>query len=227
VTNISTPDTLKMVREAICVAQTWLSGVHDTGQAQRASQTLGRLIEDIDRQRPLGPDGKHDDRHTATCGCEDGQLLPEVGAGVRMARLMAAFEYLAEAVTDGRNSTALRNRLAVCRAALEHGVQVVAYVKAGRCYRCGLRPPEPGYFTCEPCNVREVLHPWREEAPADQPVSGLRITVDSAAAGLPSPLFTPGDILTITDLVTGDGQPRRYRVVEPLDSAARIVPEEG
>ena len=121
-----------MVREAICVAQTWLGGVHDTGQAERASRTLGRLIEDIDRQRPLGPDGKHDDRHTATCGCEDGEL-----------------------------------------------------------------------------------------------VSGLRITVEGAAAGLPSPLFMPGDTITITDLVTGDGKLRRYRVVEPLDSATRIVPEEG
>lgn len=28
------------------------------------------MIRDIDEQRPLGPDGKHGNRHTPTCGCE-------------------------------------------------------------------------------------------------------------------------------------------------------------
>lgn len=60
-----------MVREALCVAQAWLPAVHDGGEALAAIEVLGRLIEDIDRQRPLGPDGKHDDRHTPTCGCDD------------------------------------------------------------------------------------------------------------------------------------------------------------
>jgi hypothetical protein len=71
VSTIETPDSLKMVREALCVAQAWLPTVHDGGEALAAIEVLGRLIEDIDRQRPLGPDGKHDDRHTPTCGCED------------------------------------------------------------------------------------------------------------------------------------------------------------
>jgi hypothetical protein len=71
VSAINSPDSLKMVREALCLAETWLQGVHDTGQAEEARGTLQRLIADIDRQRPLGPDGKHGDRHTPTCGCED------------------------------------------------------------------------------------------------------------------------------------------------------------
>jgi hypothetical protein len=123
---ISTSDPLKAVREALCIGQTWLQAVHDTGQAERARGVLQRLIEDIDRQRPLGPDGKHGDRHTPTCGCVDGELTFE-----------------------------------------------------------------------------------------------LRMSLDTPGA----PVLSPGDIVTITDPLTGDGKPRRYRVAVPLDSAARLVPE--
>jgi hypothetical protein len=54
---------LKMLRETFCVAQTGLSKAHIA--------RLQGLINQIDVYRPLGPDGKHDQRHTATCGCED------------------------------------------------------------------------------------------------------------------------------------------------------------
>lgn len=68
---IRTSHGLKATREALCVAQAWLGGVHDNGEAARAITTIQHLIDDIDRQRPLGPDGKHGDRHAPTCGCED------------------------------------------------------------------------------------------------------------------------------------------------------------
>lgn len=68
---IRTSHGLKATREALCVAQAWLGGVHDNGEAARAITTIQHLIDDIDRQRPLGPDGMHGDRHTPTCGCED------------------------------------------------------------------------------------------------------------------------------------------------------------
>lgn len=32
---------------------------------------LQQLVDEIDRHRPLGPDGKHGNRHTAYCGCEE------------------------------------------------------------------------------------------------------------------------------------------------------------
>lgn len=65
-------DTLKMLRETFCVAQTQVNlHVPDTDRRQQHSDRLERLIYDIDRQRPLGPDGKHDNRHTPTCGCSD------------------------------------------------------------------------------------------------------------------------------------------------------------
>lgn len=66
---ISTPDSLKMVREHLCLAQGRLNGYLGE-QERRAGEAIGRLIADIDRQRPLGPDGRHGDQHTATCGCE-------------------------------------------------------------------------------------------------------------------------------------------------------------
>lgn len=60
--------TLKGLREALCAAQNALlhtkSGLRDAQVAR-----LQGLIDDIDRQRPLGRDGKHGDFHTATCGC--------------------------------------------------------------------------------------------------------------------------------------------------------------
>lgn len=74
---ISTPDSLKMVREHLCLAQGRLNGYLGE-QERRAGEAIGRLIADIDRQRPLGPDGRHGDRHTATCGCESGRRGADV-----------------------------------------------------------------------------------------------------------------------------------------------------
>ena len=62
-------DTLKMIRETLCVASSGLSLL--TGDVTRHTERITRIIHEIDRQRPLGPDGKHGDRHTPTCGCED------------------------------------------------------------------------------------------------------------------------------------------------------------
>jgi hypothetical protein len=62
-------DSLKMIRESLCAAQSWLGYAGDTRVPEHIER-IGRLIADIDRQRPLGPDGKHGDLHTATCGCE-------------------------------------------------------------------------------------------------------------------------------------------------------------
>lgn len=61
-------DTLKMLRETLCLAQQYLdsSPVIDETHGER----IQRIINEIDRQRPLGPDGKHGNRHTETCGCE-------------------------------------------------------------------------------------------------------------------------------------------------------------
>lgn len=75
-TNLTVPDTVKMIRETLCIAQ---SAIHyraaagrDQDRADRDVELIGRIIAECDRQRPLGPDGKHGDgeRCTRTCGCE-------------------------------------------------------------------------------------------------------------------------------------------------------------
>jgi hypothetical protein len=64
----------KMTREALCAAQWALAEVArqglDVGTTPARIARLGELIREIDVHRPLGPDGKHGDRHTPYCGCE-------------------------------------------------------------------------------------------------------------------------------------------------------------
>lgn len=55
-------DSLKMLRETLCSVQRTAGALH--------RDRIGRIINEIDRQRPLGPDGKHGNRHTPTCGCD-------------------------------------------------------------------------------------------------------------------------------------------------------------
>ena len=70
---IEVPDSeLKMLRETLCEAQMGLaSRPGDNTRYWTHVSRLSNLIRQIDIFRPLGPDGKHGDRHTAFCGCED------------------------------------------------------------------------------------------------------------------------------------------------------------
>lgn len=68
----------KMLRETLCVAQTRIGNSDlDGDRKQEHMDRLQRLADECDRHRPLGPDGKHRDLHTPTCGCED---VPSVAA---------------------------------------------------------------------------------------------------------------------------------------------------
>lgn len=71
-TSYTVPDDPKMLRETLCLAQVAVQR-HDGMDVLNAHHIarIGRLIAECDRHRPLGPNGKHGDRHTATCGCED------------------------------------------------------------------------------------------------------------------------------------------------------------
>lgn len=60
---------LKMARETLCTAQHAVATMYPTEDSHITR--LQRMIDQIDVQRPLGPDGKHGNRHTPTCGCED------------------------------------------------------------------------------------------------------------------------------------------------------------
>lgn len=65
---IRSSHTLKMVREALCYAEATML---QTVQGQKYLEIVQDLVEDIDRQRPLGRDGKHGNLHTDNCGCSD------------------------------------------------------------------------------------------------------------------------------------------------------------
>lgn len=71
------PDSIKMLRETFSVAQNRINNSpFDEARKREHSDRLQRLIEECERQRPTGPDGKHNDRHTATCGCLAGSPPP-------------------------------------------------------------------------------------------------------------------------------------------------------
>lgn len=65
---------LKVLRETLCVAQAAIgweyNGMEESDKPPHLAR-IERLIAEIDRHRPLGPDGKHGELHTPTCGCED------------------------------------------------------------------------------------------------------------------------------------------------------------
>ena len=65
-------DSLKMLRETFCVAAAaiGLSAVGGSRSSEHIDR-LSRVINEIDRQRPMGSNGKHGNLHTDTCGCED------------------------------------------------------------------------------------------------------------------------------------------------------------
>jgi hypothetical protein len=70
-TSYEVPDGPKMLRETLCVVQTMVGNFDISGRRHEHVARLQRLIDACDEHRPLGPDGKHRDRHTPTCGCED------------------------------------------------------------------------------------------------------------------------------------------------------------
>ena len=54
----------KMLREYLCSQQ-----YHCPDRFTR--DEIQRLIDVLDLHRPIGADGKHRNRHTPTCGCDD------------------------------------------------------------------------------------------------------------------------------------------------------------
>lgn len=70
-TSYEVHDGPKMLRETLCVAQALLGLATPPHRRDEHIARLQRLVDACDRHRPLGQDGKHGNRHTATCGCED------------------------------------------------------------------------------------------------------------------------------------------------------------
>ena len=80
VTAYVVPDGPKALKETLAVAGAWLALSDDPRKFEHILR-LGRLIAECDRHRPIGPDGKHGNRHTPTCGCLD-KLPPGLDAAI-------------------------------------------------------------------------------------------------------------------------------------------------
>jgi len=63
-------DSVKLVREALCVAE-YAINQSKVKWHPVVKRRIGKLIKELDKHRPLGPDGKHGNLHTETCGCSD------------------------------------------------------------------------------------------------------------------------------------------------------------
>lgn len=64
-------DDPKMLRETLCLAQSLILSGGDTTRRKEHFNRIQQLINECDRHRPLGSNGKHGNLHTDTCGCED------------------------------------------------------------------------------------------------------------------------------------------------------------
>jgi hypothetical protein len=71
VTSLEFDGSIKMLKETLCDAQALAVFLQLNASIPHYVDTLQKLINECDRHRPIGPDGKHGDRHTETCGCED------------------------------------------------------------------------------------------------------------------------------------------------------------
>ena len=67
-----TSDSPKMLRETLCLAQSNVASHAIVSYEAMLIHTarLQKLIDECDRHRPRGSDGKHGDLHTPTCGCD-------------------------------------------------------------------------------------------------------------------------------------------------------------
>lgn len=64
------PNGPKMLQETLGLAQQ-LVGASGDPRASEHVQRLQDVINECQRMRPTGPDGKHGSRHTPRCGCDD------------------------------------------------------------------------------------------------------------------------------------------------------------
>lgn len=60
---------LKGLRETLCLAQHAMLQHGEPLQSHHVKK-LSRMINEIDKQRPLGSDGKHGNLHTIFCQCD-------------------------------------------------------------------------------------------------------------------------------------------------------------
>jgi hypothetical protein len=70
---IQVTDNVKGLRESLELAQ-YIADLTPGINAALLRRRLQEVIDELDKHRPLGPDGKHGFLHTRTCGCKDAGL---------------------------------------------------------------------------------------------------------------------------------------------------------
>ena len=67
---------LKCLRESLCLAQSAI-GQYSSYEENKLGHIMRiqLVLDEIDKHRPLGSNGKHGKLHTETCGCEDKPLV--------------------------------------------------------------------------------------------------------------------------------------------------------
>lgn len=70
VSTVNSSTSIKSVGEALSYAECALLNFYPEGRRRDMyAKIIADLLADVRRQRPVGPDGKHGNRHTETCGC--------------------------------------------------------------------------------------------------------------------------------------------------------------
>ena len=76
----------KMAKEVLCEMQSLLNTFYDSKDANIQREAVEpklarvqKMIDQIDIHRPVGPNGKHGNLHTATCGCENVVVCSQCG----------------------------------------------------------------------------------------------------------------------------------------------------
>ncbi|ASD52293.1 hypothetical protein QCN32_gp73 [Arthrobacter phage Niktson] len=70
-------ESVKGLREDLCVVQSALN-MYPSGDQKSRVRRIGDIINQLDEMRPLGSNGKHDNRHTDKCGCDVPDREPDV-----------------------------------------------------------------------------------------------------------------------------------------------------
>ena len=63
-------ETLNVASHALNELEKARPGYNAGGTVEQHLERLRHLSDECQRMRPVGPDGKHGDRHTPSCGCK-------------------------------------------------------------------------------------------------------------------------------------------------------------
>lgn len=93
---------LKTTRERLCTLQNVLADASSRQEKELILPWIEKLIDQIDVFRPLGPNGKHGNRHTMFCGCPDipQSPVPELTIEVFFDRAQASVMEAGNGETD-------------------------------------------------------------------------------------------------------------------------------